>query len=284
LGRFRLSLLYSAISIFILAGIGSAIVLGLISPAWFQRVSLETASYAFSMPLAGVALFHAFKLNKQSPFRPLYSRWFIALPAYAVLVLAVALVIRTFVFQPFNAPSASSFPNLMVGDMFLVSKTAYRNADPQRGDIAVFKLPNDPSVDYVKRVIGLPGDRVQMKQGRLFLNGVLVPREAVICQFPVEQPDESGAKFYRETLPSGRSYVIAERGDVGDADNTDEYAVPVGHYFALGDNRDNSQDSRFLQQVGYIPRANFIGPFVVRFWNTNGVPLRGRPAETSATQ
>jgi signal peptidase I len=200
-----------------------------------------------------------------------------------VLALAIALLVRTFLFQPFNSPSASSYPNLMVGDMFFVSKTAYRNADPQRGDIAVFKLPSDPSIVYIKRVIGLPGDRIQMKEGRLYLNGTMASREPVTYQPPIDQPDEAGAIFYRETLPNGRSYYIAERSDDGDADNTDEYVVPEGHYFTLGDNRDNSQDSRFLQQVGYIPRESFIGPFAVRFWNTNGVPLTGRPTKTSVT-
>jgi signal peptidase I len=144
--------------------------------------------------------------------------------------------------------------------------------------------PSDTSVDYVKRVIGLPGERIQMKQGRLYLNGVLIPREAASYQPPAEQPDEVRAIYYRETLPNGRSYLIAEQGDDRDADNTDEYIVPEGHYFAMGDNRDNSQDSRYLDHVGYIPRANFTGPFTMRFWNTNGVPLTGRPEETPANK
>jgi signal peptidase I len=282
MGRLKHSIFYFAFYVAaIFLGTYGAI-LGFVPVGLFNGVNADLARFALALPVAIVAFFHALQLNKETPLRPTYSRWFIALPAYTLLSLAVALFVRTYLYQPFSAPSASNFPNLMVGDMFFVSKTAYLNADLQRGDIAVFKLPSDPTIDYVKRVIGLPGDRIQMKQGRLYLNGVMVPREPDTYQPPLDQPDESGSRFYRETLPNGRSYVIAERSDDGDADNTDEYVVPDGHYFALGDNRDNSQDSRFLDSVGYIPRANFTGPFVVRFWNTNGVPLTGRPEETPA--
>jgi signal peptidase I len=284
MGRFKHSLLYFAFYIVaIFLGTYGAIV-GFVPVGLFNGVNADLAKFVLALPVAIVAFFHALHLNKKTPLRPTYSRWFIALPAYTLLSLAAALLVRTFLYQPFSAPSASNFPNLMIGDMFFVSKTAYLSADPQRGDIAVFKLPSDPTIDYVKRVVGLPGDHIQMKEGRFYLNGVLVPREPVTYHPPIDQSDESSSSYYRETLPSGRSYVIAERSDDSDADNTDEYVVPEGHYFALGDNRDNSQDSRFLQQVGYIPRANFTGPYVLRFWNSSGVPLTGRPQETPATQ
>ena len=144
------------------------------------------------------------------------------------------------------------------------------------GDMAVFRLPSNPDIDYVKRIVGLPGDRIQIKGGVLHINGTPVNREPV-----GEVSGFSGAPLmlYRETLPDGRSYVIAELSDDGRMDETDEYSVPEGHYFALGDNRDNSQDSRFLDQVGYIPDANLIGRVGFLLFNTEGAPTDNRPEE-----
>ena len=156
----------------------------------------------------------------------------------------------------------------MVGDYFFISKTAYRNGQgPQAGDIAVFKYPADLRIDYVKRVVGLPGDKIQMIKGILNINGV-----------DYLNGDDGKKTFYRETLSNGRSYVIADMGNT-DQDNTEISVVPAGHYFTLGDNRDNSQDSRFLNKVGFVPAENFIGLVIFRFWNDQGLPLTGRPEE-----
>ncbi|MFO1032611.1 MAG: signal peptidase I [Hyphomicrobiales bacterium] len=198
-----------------------------------------------------------------------------------LLLLCIPGLILTgillFVLKDYRMPSASNVPNLVIGDYFFANRLAYVTADPQRGDMTVFKKPNDPGVDHVKRVIGLPGDRIQMKDGRLILNGTLVER--VPEALDTKLPDTDGLTFYRETLPGGRSYAIAEVSDNAGADNTPEYVVPEGAYFVLGDNRDNSQDSRFLDEVGYVPRGNFTGRYSFRFWNSTGVPLSGRPAE-----
>jgi signal peptidase I len=204
----------------------------------------------------------------------------IALAAVAPVVLLGLLLVRAFLFQPFTAPSSSSHPNLVAGDMFLVSKSAYRSGDPQRGDLAVFKLPSDPAIDYVKRVIGLPGDRIQMKLGVLHINDTPVKLEPLTLDAVVAT--EPQMTFFRETLPNGRSYVIANLQDDAAGDNTVEYVVPPDHYFTLGDNRDNSADSRFLEQVGYVPRKNFVGSFVMHLFNNNDIPLNQRPAETPA--
>jgi signal peptidase I len=152
----------------------------------------------------------------------------------------------------------------MVGDYLVVSKTAYAFGNrPARGDMAVFKLPTNSNIDYVKRVVGMPGDRIQMIHEILNINGLPVKLEKV--QLAPDFYRDGPATYYRETLPNGRSYVVADTLDDGQADNTEVYAVPEGHYFTLGDHRDNSQDSRHLNVVGYVPEESFIGPVVFGF-------------------
>jgi signal peptidase I len=205
---------------------------------------------------------------------------------YAVLV---AVVIRTLAFEPFNIPSESMLPTLLVGDYLFVSKYSYGysrhslpwspdifsgrvvEGAPKRGDIAVFKLPRDNSTDYIKRIIGLPGDRIQMKQGELFLNGELVTRERVDdFVFRDSYGNVYFAPQYRETLPSGASYLTLDLQEDSNNDNTREYLVPPGHFFAMGDNRDNSLDSRVDSAVGLIPSENLVGRAEILFFSTNG--------------
>jgi signal peptidase I len=204
---------------------------------------------------------------------------------FALIVLAFAtpalllIATRFVVLRPFNIPSTSNEPTLMLGDYFLVSKLAYRTGDPQRGDMAVFVLPSNPAIDYVKRVIGVPGDSVQMRGGRLYLNGVIVQRDeaALDFNFTPQHP----TTVFRETLPDGTSYMIGEMSDdVQGIDTTEVFVVPAGHYFMMGDNRDNSADSRV--NIGFVPRENFVGRYAFRFWNAAGVSLAGRPEVTSA--
>ena len=143
----------------------------------------------------------------------------------------------------------------------------YRDHKPQRGDIAVFELPADRSIDYVKRVIGVPGDRIQLKHGILYINDVAVPR--------VEAPPYVGraGRFlqYRETLPGGVSHTILMIGDEQSSENTDVFDVPAGHYFMMGDNRDNSLDSRFAGDgVGFVPEENFKARAGLIYFSTDG--------------
>jgi len=212
---------------------------------------------------------------------------------YAVLI---AVVVRTVAYEPFNIPSGSMVPTLLVGDYLFVSKFSYGysryslpfglplfsgriylpfSQPPQRGDVAVFKLPTDPSVDYIKRIVGLPGDRVQMRHGELYINDQLVPRKPFGEYLYEEGPSVVVLKQYLEDLPRGpatppKEHRIIEVSNDGPLDNTPVYTVPPDHYFAMGDNRDNSQDSRVLSAVGYIPAENLVGKAQFLFFSTDG--------------
>ena len=202
----------------------------------------------------------------------------------------IALVIRTFLFQPFNIPSGSMKATLLVGDYLFVSKYSLRLQPPIRcrclrrsspagsaispsrtaGDVVVFRLPKDDSTDYIKRVIGLPNDSIQMIDGILNINGQPVPRER-IDDFIDE--DETGrattqVRRWKETLPNGVSYTTLDLPYNLQADNTDVYHVPADNYFMMGDNRHNSTDSRF-PQVGYVPFENLVGRAQLIFFSVH---------------
>jgi len=197
-----------------------------------------------------------------------------------ISALLIALVIRTFAFEPFNIPSSSMVPSLLVGDFLFVSKFSYGYGTegtfqglipfegrlggnlPKRGDVVVFKLPKDPSIDYIKRLIGLPGDTIQMRHGILYINGVPVERDRL--ENPLPLPDGHPpveAVDYLEHLPQGPTHIIRKIGtEDRPLDNTELFTVPPHHYFFMGDNRDNSSDSRDPHSgVGYVPEENLVG-------------------------
>jgi signal peptidase I len=197
--------------------------------------------------------------------------------------LIIALVIRTLLFQPFSIPSGSMKGTLLVGDYLFVSQFSYGysrysllgslplfsgrifGSMPERGDVVVFRLPRDNSIDYIKRVIGLPGDRIQMIDGRLHINGVAVERERA-GDF-IDDDTGERVRRWRETLPNGVSYLTLDLQDDGMLDNTGEYVVPPGHLFMMGDNRDDSVDSRVPSGVGYVPFENLVGKAQMIFFS-----------------
>ena len=201
---------------------------------------------------------------------------------YAILI---ALVIRSFLYEPFRIPSGSMIPSLLVGDYLFVAKYSYGyskysfpfspdvisgrilDGAPKRGDVAVFRQPPHPETDFIKRIIGLPGDHIQMKGGILYINDVPVIRERT-----ADYLDEQGNSYtqYIETLPNGVKHrIIESNGDQGSLDNTPLFIVPPDRYFAMGDNRDNSSDSR-TDVVGYVPAENLVGRADIIFFSTDG--------------
>lgn len=230
---------------------------------------------------------------------------------FLMWLFILALSLRIFIVAPFSIPSGSMLPTMMIGDYLLVAKWSYGYSassipfglgsfegrlladSPERGDIAVFRYPGGGDEDYVKRVIGLPGDTVQMHGGQVWLNGEPVPRVRVADYLMPVTPnspcrtvdpemarivvDEEGNRFcaydrYRETLPGGRSYYVLDQM-VGIADDTPVFTVPAGHYFMMGDNRDDSLDSRFSlseEGVGFLPADHLIGEASILFFSTDG--------------
>jgi signal peptidase I len=200
--------------------------------------------------------------------------------------LLIAGGIRTAAAQPFNIPSGSMESTLLVGDYLFVSKPAYGysryslpwgyalplpqgrvlGAEPERGDVVVFKTPADNKTDYIKRVIGLPGDRIQMRDGVLHINGEPVPK----IQIEPFMGEFGEVAQYRETLPNGVSYNVLDREAYGFYDSTEVFVVPEGHYFMMGDNRDNSLDSRApvaAGGVGFVPFENLVGKAEILFFS-----------------
>ena len=201
--------------------------------------------------------------------------------------LLIALFIRSLFFQPFYIPSSSMEPNLLIGDRLFVSKYSYGYSQhsfpfspkiftgrilkktPKRGDVVVFKTPADNRTDYIKRLIGLPGDKVQIINKDLYLNGIKIEKKQVETSLNINCGGEIlKVDVYEETLPNGTKYLAVYRKD-GTMINSDVFIVPNDHYFFLGDNRDCSKDSRFLSSVGYVNFNNLVGKARIIFFSSN---------------
>ena len=201
--------------------------------------------------------------------------------------LLIALLIRSLLYQPFYIPSSSMEPNLLIGDRLFVSKYYYGYSrhsfpfspnisnnrffytSPKRGDVIVFKTPSDNRTDYIKRLIGLPNDEIQIINGDLFLNDTKVIRNKIENFKRINCGNEEiEINAYEEILPNGTKYIAVYRKD-GTILNTDVYTVPENHFFFMGDNRDCSKDSRFLSSVGYVSYLNLVGKAERTFFSNN---------------
>jgi signal peptidase I len=260
----------------------------------------ETKSGSHASPASGAA--DATKSEGSDSTPPVQGESWVETVKTVAYALLIALVIRTFLFQPFNIPSGSMENTLLIGDYLFVEKFAYGysrysfpfgfppfsgrvfGASPQRGDVIVFRFPPNPSVDYIKRCIGLPGDTVQVINAQVWINGKPVPR---VRAGDATVPDEIGVpkkvERFRETLPNGKSYFVLGHDVLvpGDepqnmeeryrGDNTQVYVVPPGHYLMMGDNRENSSDSRLeVGGFGFVPAENLEGKAEFIFFSTNG--------------
>jgi signal peptidase I len=209
----------------------------------------------------------------------------------AMLMAAfIALLIRSFAFEPFNIPSGSLLPTLQIGDYLFVEKYAYGYSkysfpldflnfsgrilgkQAARGDIAVFRQPKKAGIDYIKRIIGLPGDKIQVKDGFLNINGEPVIRVFLNLENIEDDGRSSLYRRFTEILPNGVEHYIYEISDNEHFDNTPVYTVPKNYYFVMGDNRDSSLDSRAQDEVGFIPAENLIGRAWFIFFSTEGIP------------
>lgn len=204
-----------------------------------------------------------------------------------IIALLCAGLVRSFLFEPFHIPSGSMKPGLLVGDYLFVEKYAYGysrysfplginffsgrifNKTPKRGDVVVFRLPSHPSINYIKRLIGLPGDQIQMRGGVLYINDQEVKK--VFDGFFVDFDEATNIEInkFLETLPEGKVVQTLDQRKDAASDDTGIYEVPEGHYFMMGDNRDNSQDSRFLEHVGYVPEENLVGHAAIIFFSSS---------------
>ncbi len=204
-----------------------------------------------------------------------------------IFAVLLAITVRSFAYEPFNIPSGSMKSNLLIGDYLFVSKFSYGYSrysfpfglpffsgrilgeEPKRGDVVVFRFPPNPRIDYIKRVIGLPGDHVQVKEGIVYINGKEIPRHYIDDFADKENNIVKSIPRYIETLPEGKVItILKEKEGSYAANNTQEYIVPEGHYFMMGDNRDNSKDSRF--DVGFVPAENLVGRAEIIWFSTDG--------------
>jgi signal peptidase I len=185
-----------------------------------------------------------------------------------IVIVMIVLLIRTFVAQAYNIPSGSMKPTLLVGDFILVNKLVYRFSEPQRGDIVVFKYPIDPNIDFIKRIVALPGEEVEVRNNQVFINGKPLPL------IEVGRGEENGVRkvIYEEVLPEGIKHKVQfyedfpfSKRDFGPV------VVPSNHYFVMGDNRDNSEDSRYW---GFLPRENIVGKAFVIYFSGDVPPLQ----------
>ncbi len=252
---------------------------------WFGDAFQLLGSLAAQLGVVLITIVDCIRIAlKSKPYQlKEWNRWWVyALPgvsAFFIVAIVMGSLGRTeYAVSSFSIASGNNMPTLLVGDYVLADTIAYTQSVPERGDIAIYRLPRDHSIFYVGRVVGLPGERIQMTSGVLHIDRSPVQLDNM-GTFEHNTPGRHftfSAELQRETLPGGHTHLVADEGTTP-LDNTEEFIVPQGHYFALGDNRDNSQDSRVLRAVGFVPRENFYGPVTSIWWSPDMSRIGLRP-------
>jgi signal peptidase I len=269
----------------------AATLLLLFFAAWYGFPLYDSADWNLrdvaTLAVVVVSVLFVLVFRKSSSPTMWHSRWYFVLLLSFTISMTSALLIRSFVFQTFSIPAGSMAPALVEGDYFVVSKSAYGYSKhslpsdliefsgrvwpiaPQRGDIVVLRA--NEGTDYVKRLIGFPGETIKISNGVLFINGV--PAKTLEEGRKFDAGGEVG-RLMRETLPNGVSYDVVDLQSDSVADNTQDFLVPEGHYFVLGDNRDNSSDSRF--SLGFVAFEQLVGRAERIYWNSAGTSYAER--------
>jgi signal peptidase I len=256
-----LSFLLSIPTRWLIAAVPAAVVVPVNAVVW----SVAIASFLFAIVQAAS---HA--RRAKAVFIAGYNRWYVYIGV--IVVMSVCDIVLELVPVPsidaYNSPSGSMSPTLVEGDYYQTRTLAFVDRLPERGEIAIFTPPSEPDVDFVKRIIGLPGDRIQLREGRLYINDVLVERVELSREEAASLPQHDPSdQLYRETLPGGFSHLISEVDDTGQLDNTPEFVVPTEHVFVLGDNRDGSNDSR--GSLGFIPFSSLHDKPLFIYWSAD---------------
>jgi signal peptidase I len=220
----------------------------------------------FFLILNFIGAIHCFFVVKKEEVS--YPKWYSygwIITLFVVVLLLTSLGFRHFLYEPFHLPGASMSPNVNINDYLFAEKFAYNEQPPQRGDIIIFKVPKLHNINYIKRIIGLPGENIQIKEGIVYINGLALEQKK-IADFHLHDSKNTILPQFTEITPEGKTYEILNESTTIPLNNTQLYIIPENHYFVLGDNRSHSYDSR-KNDIGFISREDILGKATKTIYN-----------------